>query len=348
MQAALPEIGVVIIGVNVDRYLADCIRSVQAADYPRQLLKIVYVDGGSRDASVRIANEFEGVQVIELNDRHPTPGRGRNTGWKHLATTLIQFMDADTVLDPGWFRRAYAALDDTNVAICGHRREKYPQKNAYHRFTEMEWHYEKGPCRYFGGEVLIRRSVLETTGGFDDNLVAGEDPELSYRIRKNGGQILRIDAPMSTHDINMNTFRQYLKRAYRSGYAYAEIALRFIRNPEKLWFKESIRILIKALLPICLVIAGILSGNIGWGILLGFLVLARPLLNLGNLKRNSRQPWRYVLLYAGHTAMVVYPQFWGMVRYFWGRITGRPLKNKGLQSQGSITITGDAKEITER
>jgi GT2 family glycosyltransferase len=343
MQTTLSEIGVVIIGVNVERYLADCIRSVQSADYPRKLLKIVYVDGGSRDASVRVANEFEGVQVIELNDRHPTPGRGRNAGWKHLAAPLIQFMDADTVLDPDWFQRACAALDDSNPAVCGHRRERYPQKNVYHRFTEMEWHYETGPCRYFGGEVLVRRSVLETTGGFDEDLVAGEDPELSYRIRQNGWQILRIDAPMSIHDINMTTFRQYLKRAFRSGYAYAEIALRFIRNPEKLWLKESIRILVKALLPICLVITGILSGNTGWGILLGVLILVRPLFNLGRLKRGSRQPWRYVLLYAGHTALVVYPQFWGMMRYFWGRATGRPLQNKGLVNQGSSAGSGNVK-----
>jgi GT2 family glycosyltransferase len=329
MQTTLTEIGVVIIGVNVERYLADCIRSVQSADYPRELLKIVYVDGGSRDASVRVAREFEGVEVIELNDRHPTPGRGRNAGWKALARPLIQFMDADTVLHPNWFRRAYAALDDSNTAVCGHRREKYPAKNVYHRFTEMEWHYETGPCRYFGGEVLVRRSVLEATGGFDEDLVAGEDPELSYRIRGNGWQILRIDAPMTTHDINMTAFRQYLKRAYRSGYAYAEIALRFVRKPEKLWLKESIRILVKAMLPIGLVIAGILSGHTGWGILLGVLILTRPLFNLGRLKRVSRQPWRYVLLYAGHTALVVYPQFGGMMRYFWGRATGRPLQNKG-------------------
>ncbi|MBW2706904.1 MAG: glycosyltransferase, partial [Deltaproteobacteria bacterium] len=90
MQTTLPEIGVVIIGVNVERYLGDCIGSVHSADYPRDLLKIVYVDGGSRDASVQVAREFEGVEVIELNDRHPTPGRGRNAGWKTLAAPLIQ------------------------------------------------------------------------------------------------------------------------------------------------------------------------------------------------------------------------------------------------------------------
>jgi GT2 family glycosyltransferase len=347
MQATLPEIGVVIIGVNVERYLADCIRSVQTANYPAGRLKIVYVDGGSRDASARIAGEFENVAVIELNDRHPTPGRGRNAGWKHLSTPLIQFMDADTVIDPDWFERAFRALDDATAAVCGHRREKYPLKNAYHRFTEMEWHYETGPCRYFGGEAIVRRSVLEATGGFDEDLVAGEDPELSYRIRLNGRQILRIDAPMSVHDINMTTFRQYLKRAYRSGYAYAEIALRFIRNPEKLWLKESIRILAKALLPIGLVAAGALTGNIGWGLLLAVLVLFRPLINIGRMKQQAQQPWGYVLLYAGHTALVVYPQFWGMVRYFWGRATGRPLKNKGRVNPGPMTGSGDVKDITD-
>jgi GT2 family glycosyltransferase len=347
MQATLHEIGVVIIGVNVERYVADCIRSVQSANYPGELVKIVYVDGGSRDASARIAGEFEGVAVIELNDRHPTPGRGRNAGWKSLATPLIQFMDADTVLDPDWFQRACAALDDSNPAVCGHRREKYPQKNVYHRFTEMEWHYETGPCRYFGGEVLVRRTVLEATGGFDEDLVAGEDPELSYRIRRSGWQILRIDAPMSIHDINMTTFRQYLKRAYRSGYAYAEIGLRFIRNPEKLWLKESIRIVGKALLPICLVMAGILTGNSWWGILLGLLILLRPLMNIGRMRQDSQQSWSSVLLYAGHTALVVYPQFWGMVRYFWGRATGRPLQNKGLVNRASMAVSRGAQDITD-
>ena len=237
--------------------------SVHSAELsPENCLKIVYVDGGSRDASVRVSpGSLRGLRSSNSMIATRRRAGGVMPAGKTLAAPLIQFMDADTVLDPDWFQRACAALDDSNPAVCGHRREKYPAKNAYHRFTEMEWHYETGPCRYFGGEVLVRRSVLETTGGFDEDLVAGEDPELSYRIRRSGWQILRIDAPMSIHDINMTTFRQYLKRAYRSGYAYAEITLRFIRNPEKLWLKESIRILVKALLPIGLVIAGILSGT---------------------------------------------------------------------------------------
>jgi hypothetical protein len=103
----------------------------------------------------------------------------------------------------------------------------------------------------------------------------------------------------------------------------------------------------KALLPICLVVAGILTGNTGWGILLGLLILLRPLMNIGRMRQDSQQPWGSVLLYAGHTALVVYPQFGGMMRYFWGRATGRPLQNKGLVNQVSMASSRDAQDITD-
>jgi glycosyltransferase involved in cell wall biosynthesis len=330
MNKTQPKIGVVIIGINVRSYLGDCIRSVQSADYPQGLLEIVYVDGGSRDDSPQIAKSFGSVKAIELKDRHPTPGRGRNAGWRSLSAPLIHFLDADTILHPSWFNQALPRLDDKTAAVCGLRREKYPLKNVYHTLTDMEWHYETGPCRYFGGDVLIKREVLEKTGGFDEQLVAGEDPELSYRVRQQGLQILRFDIPMTVHDINMSTLGQYLKRAYRSGYAYAEIAFRFIKNREKLWLKELIRITYKALVPILLVLAGFTLGKVWLGILLGLLILGRPFFRLGRLKQNFRQPWKYILLYAGHTALVVYPQFGGILRYFWGRVFKRPLKNRGI------------------
>jgi len=337
MSKTQPKIGVVIIGINVRNYLTDCISSVQSADYPQELLEIVYVDGGSRDDSPQIAKSFAGVNVIELKDRHPTPGRGRNAGWQAMSTPLIQFMDADTILHPDWFKQALPMLKDKTAAVCGHRRETYPSNNFYHILTDMEWHYETGPCRYFGGDVLVDRAALEKTSGFDDQLVAGEDPDLSYRIREKGWQIVRIDTPMTTHDINMSTFGQYLKRAYRSGYAYAEIGLRFILNKEKLWLKELIRVTAKALLPLGLVIAGILLGTVWAGLLLGLLVLLRPMFSLGRLKRTYGQTWKHTMIYAVHSACVVFPQFFGVLRYLLGKAIGRPLQNKG---RAAIMKTG--------
>lgn len=135
---------------------------------------------------------------------------------------------------------------------------------------------------------------------------------------------------MTRHDINMSTFGQYLKRAYRSGYAYAEIGFRFIKNKEKLWLKELIRITYKAVVPIALILAGFIIGKVWLGVLLGLLILGKPFFRLNRLKKDFRQPWKYTLLYAGHSALVVYPQFWGILRYLLGRAFGNPLRNKGM------------------
>jgi len=327
MTHSLPKIGVAIIGINVSRYIDSCIRSVLSCDYPGDRLEIVYVDGGSNDGSPELAEAFENVNVIRLDHTHPTPGRGRNAGWRALSTPLVQFMDADTTIDPGWFKTALPHLDDSTPCVCGFRRERHPKRNLYHLLTEMEWGYEEGPCRYFGGEVLMYHYTLEQTGGFDPDLVAGEDPELSRRIRRKGWEILRLSTPMSTHDINMSTFRQYLKRAYRSGHAYAEIGLKFATTSDPLWLRELLRITVRGGLPPGLIGAGLLSGYPLTGLFLALLIAAKPFYAFKHIARKFACPTRQALVYAGHSAFVVFPQFAGVIRYFIGRLLNRPLHN---------------------
>jgi|WetSurMetagenome_2_1015567.scaffolds.fasta_scaffold163713_1 glycosyltransferase involved in cell wall biosynthesis len=330
MTETLPRIAVVIIGVNVSSYIQACIESVRAANYPQELLEVIYVDGGSRDDSAARARACSGVRIIELRDQHPTPGRGRNAGWLVSDAPLIQFLDADTLIDPQWFTTALRHLSGTVGAVCGRRRERFPDKNIFHKLTDAEWHYEYGACRYFGGDVLVLREALEKTGGFDKTLIAGEDPELSYRIRHAGWQIIRIDAPMTMHDINMSRLRQYWRRAYRSGYAYAEIGLRLIGHKEKLWLRELARICVRAALPPMLVAAGAFAGSWTAGTVLAALALFRPFSRVPVFKKSFSLTLPQAFAYAAHASFVIYPQFFGALRYIAGRIFHRPLQNKGI------------------
>jgi cellulose synthase/poly-beta-1,6-N-acetylglucosamine synthase-like glycosyltransferase len=307
---AAPPIGVVIIGINVKDY----------------------ADGGSTDGSPDLARTFAGVSVIELRDPAPTPGRGRNAGFRALATPLVQFLDADTILAPLWFEKALPFFNKERVAaVCGRRLERYPQKNLYHMIGNAEWTYEEGPCRYFGGDALVLRSVLEETGGYDAGLVAGEDPELSYRIRQKGWVIYRIPEDMTTHDLNMTRFRQYLKRAYRTGHAYAEVGFRYAFSRDRLWLRELLRVSLGACVPPVILILGIVSGKAAWGLTLAVVLAFRPLLKVPAFRRAFDWSTFQACLYALHLCFVVYPQFAGVLRYFYGRVTGNPLQNKGYR-----------------
>lgn len=328
MNQELPRIGIAIIGINESANIADCINAIREVDYPQNLLEIIYVDGGSRDESPQIAREKD-VKVVELKDTHPTPGRGRNIGWKNLDTRLIQFLDADIIVDPQWFKRAVTHLDEKIAAVCGLLKEKFPDRNIYHILAQIEWQYETGLCPYFGGGVLLERDILEKTGGFDEGLIAGEDPELSYRIRRKGWSILRIDSLMGIHDIDINSFKGYLKRAFRGGHAYAEIALRFINMEEKLWLRKLIGIIARTLVPYLIIIIGYYIDYFIYSIVLSLLFLFRPLFRIPKIKKTYIIPLRHSILYAFHYIIVDYPQFFGVCRYLLGRIIGAPLRNQG-------------------
>lgn len=330
-----PKIGVVIIGVNVANYLRNCIESVIDSDYPNSKLNIIYVDGGSTDNSTAIAKEYKNVNVIELRDPHPTPGKGRNAGLRTCNEKFVQFMDADTILEPNWFKNALPYIKDNIVAVCGRRHEKYPDKNIYHKIGNIEWNYEEGRCKYFGGEVLIKRDIVMEVNGFDENLIAGEDPDLSYRIRQNGWDIYRINQKMSLHDLNMNRFSQYIRRSYRSGYAYAEIGLRYSKNKEKFWLRELLRIFLNFLIPLIVLAIGILLGETYLGILFATIILFRQLWKFNSNKKLYKISTIDRILYSLHLSFVVIPQFAGAMRYFIGRILNIPLQNKGYVNVGS-------------
>lgn len=329
MIESTPKIGVVIIGINVEKFLGKCIESILNSDYPRESLQIIYVDGGSQDDSVKIARSFSGIEIAELDHPFPTPGRGRNAGWAWLDTPLVQFLDADTVLDPQWFKRAIPCLKNQVAAVCGHRRELQPDKNWFHFIGNKEWNYETGPCRYFGGDVLIKREVLEQTGGFDEDLVAGEDPELSYRIRQRGHVLLRVDAPMTKHDLNMTTVSQYMRRAFRSGHAYAEVCARFWDRKEKLWLREFLRVQVKAWGLFGILVTGFVLDRPIAGFLLGMTFVLLAVIRQVHFRTDSDDSLVKRITYATHSVFVVLPQFLGTLRYFGGILTSNPLKNKG-------------------
>jgi hypothetical protein len=64
--------------------------------------------------------------------------------------------------------------------------------------------------------------ALAQVNGYDDAVIAGEEPELCLRLRQAGWRIVRIDREMTLHDANITTFSQWWRRMVRSGHAYAE------------------------------------------------------------------------------------------------------------------------------
>lgn len=234
--------GVVAIGRNEGERLKRCLASARGA------ARVVYVDSGSTDGSVAYAKSL-GVEVVELDmSAGFTAARARNAGFRRLRAlapelTLVQFVDGDCELAAGWLEAAMAFLAATPraAAVFGRRRERHPERSIYNRICDAEWDTPLGEARACGGDVMMRSAALEAAGGYRDDFIAGEEPELCVRFRAAGWTIWRIAAEMTLHDAAMTRFGQWWRRNLRSGYAFALGRHQHGAPPERMWVWESRR-----------------------------------------------------------------------------------------------------------
>jgi glycosyltransferase involved in cell wall biosynthesis len=251
--------GVVIIGRNEGERLVKCLASIN-----KQNNHIVYVDSNSSDNSVEIAKNT-GADVIDLDMSKPfSAARARNTGWQFLLAQypdieFIQFIDGDCELQNTWLKKAHDFLiEHTQYAIvCGRRRERYPNATLYNRLCDDEWNTPIGEALSCGGDALIRVQCLIEVDGYMDFFVAGEEPEMCYRLRQKAWKIYRLDEEMTLHDANITRFGQWWKRANRAGFAFALSAKEHGKGSEQFGVRSALRALIWSGLLGCILLLSI-------------------------------------------------------------------------------------------
>ncbi|MDE1175185.1 MAG: glycosyltransferase [Edaphobacter sp.] len=242
LQAGKPlKVSVVVIGRNEGERLRRCLSSVFAMDRTGFETEVIYVDSGSTDGSTELARSM-GAQAIVLKPERPSAALGRNAGWRAAVGDIVLFLDGDTVLHPRFVVDSLSEFQNQEVAVVwGHRRELYPKSSIYIRTLDLDWVYAPGWTLYCGGDALFLREVLAKVEGFDETLIAGEEPELCRRISSLGFRILHVDRPMTGHDLAIHHWRQYWKRSARAGHAYAEVSERYRDTEQAFWTGESKR-----------------------------------------------------------------------------------------------------------
>lgn len=315
------RVGVVVIGRNEGERLADCLASVFVGSR-----EVVYVDSNSTDGSPERAAAL-GVDVVPLDLTKPfTAARARNEGSARLfvrwpGVELVQFVDGDCVVDRAWIAHATAFLDvrPDVVAVCGRRRERYPARSIYNRLCDLEWDTPIGETKAFGGDVLLRRAALVAAGGYRDDLIAGEEPELCVRLRARGGRIWRLDHEMTLHDAAMTRLSQWWKRSMRAGHAFMQGARLHGAPPERHWVRESRRALFWGLwLPAVLLAATAVVGP--WA-LLGFSIYP---LQVARLARRASGPASIRWARAGLMVLGKFAEAMGGLQFYLRSLLGGP------------------------
>jgi cellulose synthase/poly-beta-1,6-N-acetylglucosamine synthase-like glycosyltransferase len=217
----------VVIGRNEGERLKGSLRSTGEAG-----LAGVYVDSGSHDGSAATAAAL-GFPVLELDPARPfSAARARNEGLEQAArlwpgAEYVMFLDGDCLLDPAFPSEAIVTFEaEPDCAIVtGHLSERSPDVSVYHRLCAIEWHSPAGRIENFaalGGIMAARIQAVRQVGGFNEQVIAGEDSELGVRLSLSGRSVIKIDRRMAIHDAQMTRFSEWWKRSVRAGHALAQ------------------------------------------------------------------------------------------------------------------------------
>jgi len=228
-----PMVSIVVPCRNEEHYIAECLDSVLACDYPQDRLEVLVVDGMSDDGTRRVLAEYAAkqplIRVLD-NPRRITPV-ALNTAIRAARGDVIVRMDAHVVYPKNYVSRLVAALDEFGADNVGAVLRTLPANTRpmggaiaigmSHPFGVGTSYFRIGTDQPRWVDTIaffcVKRSTFDRVGLFDEELIRHQDGEFNARLIGAGGRILLIPDVVSYYYAR-STLHQVGRMFYQYGY----------------------------------------------------------------------------------------------------------------------------------
>ncbi len=210
-EPATPDLSVVVPTRNAERTIEACLRSIR--DQQETEVEIIVVDNHSDDLTQDISRRYADRFIVAGPERSVQ----RNIGLNSATAPAVAFIDADMVLTPHVCAEAIEALTSqvSGVVIP----EKSFGEGFFARCRALEKRLYLGDPDVEAARVF-KTETVQAVGGYREDLVAGEDWDLSDRIETTGHPLTRTEATI-LHDDGRISIRTTFKKKIYYGYTFA-------------------------------------------------------------------------------------------------------------------------------
>lgn len=195
------KISIIIPTYNSEKWLKDCIASIENQDIKHDQFEIIIVNDGSTDKSKDIAialqNQYNNIKVITQKNQGVSVSR--NTGIKEAKGEFILFVDPDDTIIPNCLMEMYQFVKENklDIGMFGMRVVKFDGTESYYAEKDIErkgvipgitmypLRFNDSSCKYlFKREIIIENRIF-----FNEKALFVEDGEFVLKIMSIGKRV---------------------------------------------------------------------------------------------------------------------------------------------------------------
>jgi mycofactocin system glycosyltransferase len=271
-----PSISVIIPVKNRPQDIRECLTSLASLDYPKDKVEIIVVNDGSTDSTSKVVQNFN-IKTIHL-PQSMGASACRNLAARDASGDLLGFTDSDCVPHPHWLRELSPYFYDERIGIVGGYVSNFYNQSSLDRYEEVKSSLNMGSYSFKvensrpsaayvpSCNLIIRKKAFSEAGGFQEDLVVGEDVDLCWRTRALDYHLLYVPKGEVKHK-HRNDLLHMPKRRFDYGTSEAILYLRH-KDKRKMLYLPTVYSMFYASICLGIILQNLILFGFGLGILL--------------------------------------------------------------------------------
>ncbi len=213
-------VSVIVPTCNSSRVLEGCLESIRHQTYRN--IELIVVDNNSTDITKEIARKY----TDNVFNKGPERSAQRNYGVDQSKGAYVALVDSDMKLSANVIFRSVEKMESDEMIQCIVIPEESFGEGFWAQCKKLERSFYVG-VSWIEAARFFRKDTYIQAGGYDENMVSGEDWDLSQRVEK-VGRTERID-----DFIFHNEGRISLWKTIRKKYYYAQTLSAYLTKNQK-------------------------------------------------------------------------------------------------------------------